>query len=604
MGQEESMDRKRRKRIIRNIGVAFLAVMLVLTFFSNTIMNWSLVEVETGKVESGAITTEIRDTVPVETISTYQVSLPQSRKIESIHIALGDEVKEGDLLFTLGETDESDALEALENELSQLRLEYQTALLEEPLPSYITDNAEIAVLQKSLDQAKAERKALGETNLTLTEAQTKLNDAQNKLSQQTASADKIKSQLSQIETNDITYPGIREEVIALQEANYLLSQSQNAYDRETATLGGQGYPELLQAIETVQQEIEWMASDDPALAQAQARLFDLQTKRDALAPTYTALERAKSAADLAEAALERKKQTENEKMLSQYDSACANVEEAARNAKKAEDEFNTVKRIKDAEGAVTAAQNALNAKILSLQVQQETDQKEQGKKRLRLDDLAAQISKKESELDEMRQTLIGGEVRAKCGGIVSSMSAQVETLALKDEVLAEISVVDVGFEAVIRVEEKLSAQVTVGMKAQCSMDGRGGELTAEVISIRADVEGRTGQKLVVLKLQGDVAIGRYVTVTLPLSSQNFDTIVPKSALFADDTGYFLLLLKAKGSPLGNRYYVEKASVDIVAQNSSMAAVEGDVGYGDEIVIRASGILNGGDFVRLKQNTNA
>ena len=41
---------------VKNAAIIFLAVMLVLTFFSNTFMNHSLAEVATQSVTSGSIT--------------------------------------------------------------------------------------------------------------------------------------------------------------------------------------------------------------------------------------------------------------------------------------------------------------------------------------------------------------------------------------------------------------------------------------------------------------------------------------------------------------------------------------------------------------------
>ena len=46
-------EKSKRRGWIKNIAIIFLAVMLVLTFFSNTIMNRSLPEVATQYVQSG-----------------------------------------------------------------------------------------------------------------------------------------------------------------------------------------------------------------------------------------------------------------------------------------------------------------------------------------------------------------------------------------------------------------------------------------------------------------------------------------------------------------------------------------------------------------------
>ena len=51
---------KKRREWVKTAAIIFLSVMLVLTFFSNTIMNYSLPEVATQYVESGTITAKIR----------------------------------------------------------------------------------------------------------------------------------------------------------------------------------------------------------------------------------------------------------------------------------------------------------------------------------------------------------------------------------------------------------------------------------------------------------------------------------------------------------------------------------------------------------------
>lgn len=63
-----------RKDKIKNITIIFLLVMLILTFFSNTIMNYSLVEVSTQQVTSGQITSKVRGSGSVEASESYSVT--------------------------------------------------------------------------------------------------------------------------------------------------------------------------------------------------------------------------------------------------------------------------------------------------------------------------------------------------------------------------------------------------------------------------------------------------------------------------------------------------------------------------------------------------
>ena len=51
-----SRDKKpaNKKDMIKNVAIAFLSVMLILTFFSNTIMNYTLPQVATQQISRGS----------------------------------------------------------------------------------------------------------------------------------------------------------------------------------------------------------------------------------------------------------------------------------------------------------------------------------------------------------------------------------------------------------------------------------------------------------------------------------------------------------------------------------------------------------------------
>jgi multidrug efflux pump subunit AcrA (membrane-fusion protein) len=74
------MNNSEKKRgWIKNAAIIFLAVMLVLTFFSNTIMNWSLPEVSGQYAGYGTITSSIRGTGTVEANMAYNVQLEETQ---------------------------------------------------------------------------------------------------------------------------------------------------------------------------------------------------------------------------------------------------------------------------------------------------------------------------------------------------------------------------------------------------------------------------------------------------------------------------------------------------------------------------------------------
>ena len=118
----------KRREWVKTAAIIFLAVLLVLTFFSNTIMNASLPEVATQQVTQGTINAKIRASGTITANETYNVKLAQSRKIESVKCKVGQAVNAGDVLFVL-EAQESDELKQAKADLEAKELDYQKSLI-------------------------------------------------------------------------------------------------------------------------------------------------------------------------------------------------------------------------------------------------------------------------------------------------------------------------------------------------------------------------------------------------------------------------------------------------------------------------------------------
>ncbi len=131
---------------VKNAAIIFLSVLLVLTFFSNTIMNRSLPEVATANVTSDAITARVRGTGTVTAQASYQVKAPTTRKIQSVMIRSGQEVSQGDVLFILSDGDSAELDEASEN-LRKLQLSYDQTAVSLPSFDYTLD-------RKNIERAK------------------------------------------------------------------------------------------------------------------------------------------------------------------------------------------------------------------------------------------------------------------------------------------------------------------------------------------------------------------------------------------------------------------------------------------------------------------
>ena len=218
-------DTKKRREWVKNAAIIFLTIMLLLTFFSNTIMNYSLPEVATQYVQKGTITAKVRGTGNVEATDPYNVIVKETRVISAVAVKQGDAVEKDQVIYYL-EDAESDELKKAEDELEELQLAYMKGLF--------GNNVSSEVISKV---------ASGNTD-GFSALQTKVTDMQNRLE---AAKERVKecqdnldalSLQSTVNTNNSTVNTIPEEnevsnaTTKLEDAQTQETNAQAAFERE------------------------------------------------------------------------------------------------------------------------------------------------------------------------------------------------------------------------------------------------------------------------------------------------------------------------------------------------------------------------------------
>lgn len=123
------MKSQKRKDIIKNITIVFLLLLLALTFFSRTIMNITLPEVATHVVAQGEVSPRIRGAGTAEIDDPYQVTVTQARKIKSVAVQVNQDVKRGDVIYYLEDT-ESEELRTARQELEDQQASFTKRLFD------------------------------------------------------------------------------------------------------------------------------------------------------------------------------------------------------------------------------------------------------------------------------------------------------------------------------------------------------------------------------------------------------------------------------------------------------------------------------------------
>lgn len=156
----------KRREWIKTAAIIFLALMLVLTFFSNTIMNYSLPEVATQYVMSDSITARIRGTGTIESGDPYHIEVNESRKVASVAVRTGDVVQKGDVLLYLEDVesqelkDAQNKLKAAQDDLQAARDTYNAALLSDKITAQdiqaSNSNTSVAAYRQQITNIQAE----------------------------------------------------------------------------------------------------------------------------------------------------------------------------------------------------------------------------------------------------------------------------------------------------------------------------------------------------------------------------------------------------------------------------------------------------------------
>ena len=160
-----SNDSASRRAWIKNAAIIFLVILLLLTFFSNTILNYSLPEVSAQYTSSGTLSTAIKASGTVKANASYNVvyeadaadsadGVAQTRKVVSVFVKEGQTVeKDAPILELKGGA--SEQLKSAQDEYDKLKREYDLGILGDNV-SNITSDKTISDAQKALENAKDE----------------------------------------------------------------------------------------------------------------------------------------------------------------------------------------------------------------------------------------------------------------------------------------------------------------------------------------------------------------------------------------------------------------------------------------------------------------
>lgn len=568
----------KRREWIKTAAIIFLAVMLVLTFFSNTIMNYSLPEVATQYVMSGSITARIRGTGVVESGDPYYIEINESRKVASVAVRVGDEVQKGDVLLYLEDVESEELKQAMET------LESLEDALEDAQDAYY-----VALLAGDIS-AQDIQAANGNTSATtyrrrITALQNEIKAAEDALEPLKTRVAELQKYISDIEAQ-LSLEGSLDAI-----APERVASTKSALDTAIATRESRE-----RALSAAQSEV----------AAAQQALNNVSSgDADAQKAVQERLDKANSALKTAQANLDSAKSAE-QTARNNYNSAVAT--QTSRENSQTEENLKTSMAYYQVElytvnQELAQAQEVLDGKTGELQelLGQITNVMHLETYLDAIKDAQKAVDKAQEKVDQLASKAVDATVTADISGTVTGVNVVAGNTTSPGSPLVVLQPQGQGYTMSFSVTNEQARRLAVGDRADLVNAWRYDDVSVTLASKKPDTSNPSQNTMLTFNVDGRVTAGQTLSVSVGQQSANFDLIVPNSSIREDSNGKFILIIQSRSTPLGNRYIASRVDVEVLASDDTQSAISAAI-YGYEYVITTSTKpVEAGQQVRLANN---
>ena len=621
----------RKREWVKTAAIIFLAVLLVLTFFSKTIMNASLPEVAAQQAASGAINARIRGSGTVEASEVYNVTIKQTRKVASVLVKTGQEINVGDTMFVL-EAEDSDELKQAETDLETLQQNYDKSLIEAGNTA-AQENYDVQKAREAYNEALAVYNQY--TNVNAAQLTAAITAAENELTNLTAQSKAISEELKQLQTDketidaDVTAQEAKVKEMEAAEDKYAeLKTATDDYDADIVVYG-KYYSKLLELTAEPTSSVTYdnkhvitvvsiasqpiaagycqkdtmlyaylvekgqteMANDAGIIATAYKTITEDLSKLGTLCTEYSRLSVVYNPTALSNARTELSNLKNNADHCANLVKSCTERASAAETAvSNKQTEIDKLTKASSAADTVKSTKQALEDLVFKQNLGDSSSVDMEASKKA--------IERKQAEVDKLRENADELEVKSSVSGTIASINASAgKSIGGEEQPLATINVTDRGFTVKIDVTNDQAKKVKTGDTAEL-VNFWGGDAVATLDQITSSQTA--GNRTLVFTLTGDIQAGQNVTLSIGQKSANYDALIPLSGLREDSNGKFVYVLESKSSPLGSRYIATRVTVQELARDDKSAAVSG-ISSGDFIITTSNKPVEAGKQVRLADN---
>lgn len=551
MTNELSTEGRRRKKRgkrdwVKNAIIIFLAVLLVLTFFSNTIMNYSLPEVAAQYPQSTTLTTKIRGSGTVESAQSYNVTVQETRTVAAVNVKKGDTIAAGDTLLTLDATESQELQDARAN-LATVKLDYEKLKLPKNEDGAAAQAASLSQAQAAVTKAESDLATAQKYESDLKWYQDQEASAKSTLATKNQNkdyyaslVDNLNSQIGNVENTNADYLSAKKRLEDDPDNEDLKAEVQRIYDEQIA-------PQL--------------ASLTNQLAEAQQNLLNA---------TYAA---------------------------SQAESAYTSAQDATASFQSSNQDATSVSA---AQSALQSAKDNLASLQATAKDTEDTNAYNDSVAQLDLAAKEQEVKDAEEKVKALEEKTSAANIKSRYAGVVTEVNVAAGDTTTADTPLMVVEMTEKGYTLKATVTKDQAKTLKEGLQAEITNLWDSG-ITMTLTSITSDKNDPANSRVLTFAVTGDdVSVGQSLSFSVGDKNSSYDLVIPSAAIHTDADGSFVYTVQVKSSPLGNRYTVRKKTVTIVASDDNNSAVSGDLSADDFVITTATVPLEVGTQVRIAE----
>lgn len=649
-------DSAKRRGWIKNFAIIFLIVLLLLTFFSNTILTYSLPEVSAQYPQWSSLSSAVKMSGTVKANESYKVmfenakegSVVQSRKVRSVYVKDGDYVEKDQDLIAL-EGGMSAELEAVQKEYDELKKAYDLALIGDNV-SHLQSTKGLEELQSQYDEAKKaldklkegydkamsgaetdEEKAARAEELKkqkrslesrILELSGKIDEVESKIAAAkellaTATEGTLSAAQNEFITIKSTYESLvtRENSLGVQKAAYEKTladmrtanglvnelkslESQIVFDPEA----GSSNAELFDKISQVKEKLaflgyvsaqDYASADDVELFKAERIFSDLSTQHEAALKDLNDYTEVFNKAKEKVDALKDKESASNN--ITEYTTLLGVYNDQKETLEK---ELENLSSADDIESQIKAAEANLKGLETDLNIRYAEANQSNQSTYLERQSQKKKLDELAAKIEEYKNAPETLSVKAPISGRVVGIYKVVGESVTSGETVANIEISDKGYICEVTISSDQARKISTNSPVSIVNSWwYSPNVEVSIKQIRSDVQSQGKNKIVVFQIKGDVYEGQEINLSVGDKSSSYDSVLPNSAIREDNDGKFVLVVDSKNTPLGVRYKARRVEIEVLASDDTSSAVSGIMG-GEFVITNATVPISDGQMVRL------